>query len=177
MPHSRRLRNPQPNETAVAGVNGEGHRPQPVSTCQHGLFQSLGLDTRADLGWGCDIDRRGPGVALLCAGMAKRRRRLKQPHEYLEPGCKWPDGPFEENPPEVLAFYVEIVKRLKDACEAEKRKEGKEVAEIASEAGVGVQTVYNILQGKSWCELPTIYRLEKALNKPLWHHRHITRPR
>ena len=119
---------------------------------------------------------RGPGVALLCAGMAKRRRRLDQPSKYLGPGGVWPDGPFQEDPPEVLAFYVEIAKRLQDACEAEKRKEGKEVAEIASEAGLGVQTVYNILNGESWCELPTIYRLEKALNKPLWHHRHIKRP-
>ena len=109
--------------------------------------------------------------------MGKRRRLLSQPYKYLRPGGEWPDGPFEEDPPEVLAFYVEIVKRLKDACEAEKREEGNEIAEIASKAGVGVQTVYNILQGKSWCELPTIYQLEKALNKPLWHHRHIKRLR
>ena len=109
--------------------------------------------------------------------MAKRRRPLKKPHEYLEPGGVWPDGQFQKDPPEVLAFYVEIVKRLQEACATAKSEEGKEVAEIASEAGVGVQTVYNILQGESWCELPTIYRLEKALNKPLWHHRHITRRR
>ena len=36
--------------------------------------------------------------------------------------------------------------------------------------------MYNILQGKSWCELLTIYRLEKALNAQLWHHKHVTGP-
>ena len=120
---------------------------------------------------------RGPGVALLWESMAKRRRLRAQPIDYLQKDAdaEWPQGPFDEDAPEVLDFYLGMVERLKAACKAEKAsKEKKEIAEIASDAKVGTATVYNILNGKSWCELPTIYRLERALDVPLWDHEHIT---
>ena len=121
------------------------------------------------------MGRCGPGVALLWESMAKRRRLRARPCDYLQKDGEWPQGPFDEDAPEVLDFYLGIVKRLKAACQAEKASEEKEIAEIASDAKVGTATVYNILQGKSWCELPTIYRLERALDVPLWDHEHITR--
>ena len=102
--------------------------------------------------------------------MSSRREPLDQPRDYVVSRGKWPDGRFEKKAPEVLEFYVGIVKRLIDACE------GMETPEVARKAGLSHQTVYNIIQGKSWCELPTVYRLEKALNKPLWHHEHIDGP-
>ena len=123
------------------------------------------------------MGRRGPGVALLWESMAKRRRLRARPIDYLQEDAdaEWPQGPFEKDAPEVLDFYLGIVKRLKAACQAEKASEEKEIAEIASDAKVGTATVYNILNGKSWGELPTIYRLERALDVPLWDHEHITR--
>ena len=109
--------------------------------------------------------------------MAKRRRELDQPCEYLDRYGEWPDGPFEEDAPAELQFYAGVARRLRDACAAAKAEEGKEIADIASDAQLGAATVYNILQGRSWCELLTIHRLEKALNKPLWHHDHIEETR
>ena len=39
---------------------------------------------------------------------------------------------------------------------------------LAEESGVSRQTIANILNGDTWCDLPTIYRLEVALQEPLW---------
>lgn len=117
-----------------------------------------------------------PGAALLCAGMAKRRRGLDQPRAYVAADGEWPDGPFKQNAPAELAFYAGVVRRLIDACAAARADDGMEIADIASAAQLGVATVYNILQGRSWCELLTVHRLERALNKRLWHHDHIEEP-
>ena len=73
--------------------------------------------------------------------------------------------------PDLIPFGALI-----QACEHKKAREGKGIPDIAWDAKLTNQTVYNIMQGKSWCELPTIYRVERALNAPLWHHEHITRP-
>ena len=108
--------------------------------------------------------------------MSSRRQPLKQPRDYLLSRGEWPSGPFEADAPVELEFYVGIVGRLIQVCGDKKENEGKEVPDIARDAKLSNQTVYNILQGKSWCELLTIYRLEKALNAQLWHHKHVTGP-
>ena len=35
------------------------------------------------------------------------------------------------------------------------------------------QTVIHILDGATWCEVPTIYRLKKSLQIHLWQRTHI----
>ena len=39
------------------------------------------------------------------------------------------------------------------------------------------KTIPNILNGATWCEVPTIYRLEKALQIHLWQRTHVTTSR
>ena len=113
-------------------------------------------------------------MALLCAAMSTRREKLSDPRSYLTSRGKWPDGPFMEEAPEELEFYVGIVKRLRKRCDEQKhRQENESVADIASRARLSPATLYNILEGRSWGELRTIYRLEKTLNAPLWHHEHL----
>ena len=46
---------------------------------------------------------------------------------------------------------------------------------IADAAGISRKTLYNILNGRTWCEVPTIFRLEKTLNTDLWPTGHISR--
>ena len=60
-----------------------------------------------------------------------------------------------------------IARRLKDACENRSRRS------VARQAGIDTQTVINILNGDTWCDVPTIYRLEKALQIHLWARRHV----
>ena len=108
--------------------------------------------------------------------MPKRRADLSAPCSYVLSRGTWPAGPFRKRDrPDELLFYAKVVERLIDACEDKKRTEGMEVPAIAAAAELSNQTLYNILDGKSWGGLPTIYRLEATLNVPLWHHDHITR--
>ena len=111
-------------------------------------------------------------MGLLCAAVSTRRKKLSKPRDYLLEGGKWPHGRFRRDAPEELEFYLEIVRRLRKICDDEERK-GVTIADIASAAKLSTATVYNILEGNSWGELLTIYRLEKALDKKLWHHEHL----
>ena len=62
---------------------------------------------------------------------------------------------------------MDIAQRLKDACT------GKSVRSVAKAADLDTQTVINILKGNTWCEVPTVYRLEKSLVTHLWPRRHV----
>ena len=105
--------------------------------------------------------------------MPARRELLARPRCYLLSRGKWPRGPFRRTVPDEFLFYLEVVKRLAQLCEHEKAKSGRTVSEIARDANLTPQTVFNILNGRSWGELPTIYRLEVELNAPLWQNPHI----
>ena len=128
----------------------------------------------ATLGGGCDVGRRRSVVPLLCAGMPSRRDLLTRPRDYLLSIGKWPHGPFKANPPYELLFFVELSKRLNDLCYDEEHP--TTITAIAKDANLSVQTVFNVLEGRTWSDLPTIYRLEVALNAPLWQNPDIDWP-
>ena len=62
---------------------------------------------------------------------------------------------------------MEIARRLKNACGNRLRRS------IARDAGIDRQTLINILNGDTWCDAPTIYRLEKSFKVHLWSIRHV----
>ena len=68
-------------------------------------------------------------------------------------------------------FVMEIARRLKNA-RADRSKRS-----IATDAGIDPQTLLNILKGDTWCDAPTIYRLETSLQVHLWPRRHVTSSR
>ncbi len=70
-------------------------------------------------------------------------------------------------PPEA-DFLMEIARRLKNACENRSERS------VAREADLDKKTITNILRGATWCEVPTIYRLETALQTHLWRRTHVT---
>ncbi len=43
-------------------------------------------------------------------------------------------------------------------------------------ADVNPQTIANLLNGKTWGEAPTIFRIEAALSYELWTHDHLPPP-
>ena len=104
-----------------------------------------------------------PRGGRYCARACRRAASPEATSRLPAVAGEWPSGPFEADAPVELEFYVGIVGRLIQVCGTE-GKRGQGGPDIARDAKLSNQTVYNILQGKSWCELLTIYRLEKALN-------------
>lgn len=100
--------------------------------------------------------------------MPARRNLGPKPRHYLGRGEPWPDGYLAPGAPREAEFLKEIATRLRDACGKQ-----KSIRSVANAAGMHPQTIHNILNGDTWCEVPTIYRLEKALQTRLWHTRHI----
>jgi hypothetical protein len=92
--------------------------------------------------------------------MAARRNLKAKPKEYLVDPATWPDGPLKEPKPEV-EFLMEIAQRLKAQVDAKSNRG------VARAAGIDPQTVINIIKGDTWCEVPTIFRLEKPPRKSL----------
>lgn len=105
-----------------------------------------------------------------------RRGLRSRPRDYLSPSGLWPDGPFDADTPREALFFIEVAKRLKEFCD-EHRTQGVTVTAVAGRANLSTQTVFNLLEGKTWGDLPSIYRLEVALGAVLWHNRDLARHR
>lgn len=104
--------------------------------------------------------------------MPSRRGLRSRPCDYLSPSGVWPDGPFAADTPREVWFFIGVVQRLREICDKQ-RVHGVTVTEVAQRANLSTQTVFNLLEGKSWGDLPCIYRLEVALGAALWHNRDI----
>ena len=125
---------------------------------------------------GCDTAGGGqpPTIAgqLASLAMPARRNLDASPNEYLADGGTWPEGPLKKPIKAEAAFLMEIARRLKEVCDETSHRA------VARAADLDVGTVINIINGDTWCEVPTIYRLEKGLQMSLWQRTHIktTRP-
>ena len=109
-----------------------------------------------------------PGRALAPRPEAlPSRRGLKPcPRDYLKSRGTWPHGPFWEQTPDEALFFIEVAKRLNRLCYHDNR--AMTITAIAKQANLAPQTVFNLLQGKTWGDLLSIYRLEVALGARLW---------
>ena len=103
--------------------------------------------------------------------MPARRNLRPRPSDYLAEDEVWPEGDLEDGAPPEAGFVMEIARRLKAACENRSERS------VARDADVDKKTITNILNGATWCEVPTIYRLEKALQVHLWQRTHVTTSR
>ena len=95
----------------------------------------------------------------------RRRGLLAHPRDYLAEGGSWPDGPLVEDAPAEALLARGVADRLRSAQRGSIRS-------IAREAGISVQAVINIRDGTTWGDLPTIARLEIALDATLWGREH-----
>ena len=87
----------------------------------------------------------------------------------------WPLGPFDAGMPREAMFAVGVARRLRELCN-DAAARGVTVTAVAGRANLSVQTVFNLLEGKTWGDLPSIYRLEVALDAVLWHNPDIGDP-
>ena len=107
-------------------------------------------------------------MGRYCPAVPARRDLRSRPRDYLSASGLWPDGPFDVDTPREAFFVVGVARRLRDLCD-EHSTRGVTVTEVAQRANLSTQTVFNLLQGNSWGDLPSIYRLEVALGAALWH--------
>lgn len=99
--------------------------------------------------------------------MPQRRGLASQPYVYLRGSRKkdWPEGTLIKSAPQAAHFIKAVAQRLKDILADE---DAPSAYALAHKAGISRQTITNILQGTTWSDLPTIYRLEVALQQRLW---------
>ena len=98
------------------------------------------------------------------------RRGLKtSPRDYLAAGGTWPEGPLVDDAPEEARFALEVGQRLKAHCE----ENGLSMNAVSRATNVHTQTVINLLGGRTWGDLPIIWRLEAGLGVRLWGDEHV----
>lgn len=99
--------------------------------------------------------------------MARHRDLEKHPRDYLpEDRSDWRDpGPLVRKPGSREARFVRLIARRLGRLIAQ---DGRSINQIAKKANVSPQTIHNILDGKTWGDAPTIWRLEGALQERLW---------
>ncbi|MEZ0579296.1 hypothetical protein [Nocardioides sp. MH1] len=85
----------------------------------------------------------------------------RPPCRWLASGT-WPDGEFQQDSPDAVAYAVEIARALEAALE------GKNKSAVASHARIERTVLYRILQGTSWPDTLSIAKLELALDTSLW---------
>ena len=105
--------------------------------------------------------------------MPPRRGLQRRPIDYLAKGQKWPDGTLIGGAPEAAKFVQKLVQQLNKVCGGEGRPT---VYALAKKADVNAQTITNLMNGKTWGDVPIIYKLEAALERELWTHGHIPPP-
>ena len=99
------------------------------------------------------------------------RRGLKPlPRNYVAEGQKWPHGNLGEKVPGVVFFVQNIARKVKAEVE---ENNNLSVKQLAEDADVSMQTVYDFLNGDSWGTLTLIYSLERALEQSLWGKDHL----
>ena len=127
-----------------------------------------------DRGASCGVGERRC-VAATVPRVPARRGLRSRPCDYVSSGGVWPLGPFDDGAPREALFAVGVARRLQVLCD-EAAARGVTVTAVAGRANLSVQTVFNLLEGKTWGDLPSIYRLEVALGAVLWHNRDIGDP-
>ena len=71
-----------------------------------------------------------------------------------------------DDAPDEARFALEVGQRLKAHCE----ENGLSMNAVSRATNVHTQTVINLLAGRTWGDLPIIYRLEAGLGIRLWEH-------
>ena len=94
------------------------------------------------------------------------------PCAYLDKGQVWPDGRLKQNAPPEAVLAKEISRRFREACQVRyldpANARGFDPAKAAAAAGIAQITVKDLLDGRIWCDLPTVARIEGRLDISLW---------
>ena len=67
-------------------------------------------------------------------------------------------------------FVQQLIQQLHKACGGEGQPT---VYAVAKKANVNAQTITNLFNGKTWGDVPIIYKLEATLERELWTVEHV----
>jgi len=88
------------------------------------------------------------------------------PSDYLVAGT-WPTGRLRRGAPGEARLLAGITQRLAVAVEQ------SSLRQVSREAHVSTGALSNLLNGKTWCDVVTIARLERSLGVELWGAEHL----
>ena len=140
--------------------------------------ERVGIEDGGRFGANVRGDAAATSEPLLSMTMPLRRGLKPLPRNYVAKGQKWPHGNLGEKVPGVVedvpgvVFFVQNIAR-KVKVEVEENND-LSVKQLAKDAKVSMQTVYDFLNGDSWGTLTLIYSLERALEQSLWSRDHLS---
>ena len=84
----------------------------------------------------------------------------------------WLDGPLETGTPPEAKLAQQLSRRLREACGARfydpDDPRGFDAGKVATETKLPQPTIEDLLDGRIWCDLPMIARIEGTLGISLW---------
>lgn len=92
--------------------------------------------------------------------MARRSTKLNDPKDYVV--GTWPTGPIAKGAPAATRHAQTVAIVLGEALD------GKNVSDVASDADLSRNTVYELLAGTTWPDIVTLAKLEEVLDVRLW---------
>ena len=98
-------------------------------------------------------------------GLVPKRQLAPVPRDYLASGA-WPEGQLKRGAPAEARLLAGIAQRLAEAME------GTTLRTVSKNADVSLGAISNLLNGKTWCDVVTVARLERALEVSLWGTEH-----
>ena len=155
-----------------------GSSPAPRRPSRWATRERVGIEDGGRFGANVRGDAAATSEPLLSMTMPLRRGLKPLPRNYVAKGQKWPHGNLGEKVPGVVedvpgvVFFVQDIAR-KVKVEVEEN-DNLSVKQLAEDADVSMQTVYDFLNGDSWGTLTLIYSLERALQQSLWSRDHLS---
>ena len=93
------------------------------------------------------------------------------PRDYIVEGDTWPTGKLRADADPSAAAAQELANRLNNAL-TKQPKSSRSARHLAAAAGLSPATLSKIRNGKCWCDIDTLARLEHTLNTRLWGNKH-----
>ena len=116
-------------------------------------------------------NRRRPPVPRRPKNKPQRPEH-KTPSGHVADGCDWPEGPLADNAPKEVHLAHGIAKRILIQI----HRHNTTPHAVARQQQLGIETLYRLINGKSWPNLITVARLEMHFKRSLWGHEHIDEP-
>lgn len=95
--------------------------------------------------------------------MPRRPGELRRPNESFTRG-EFPDGSLKRDATDGAGELAHVVRALREVLDAS----GESISAFAARAGLDRTTVHDLIAGRSFCDVVTLAKLERAAGQRLW---------